>query len=251
VESNPWVKALPASDGAATHHVRARAGPEVLPRLPRKRKIPRVAAPARVPAYDLAVPVDDQTAGSRVTRRQTRGEGDRAMKLRTRWIAGFSAVALVLATSVAALGYTGQVLASISIAIEATGTCGETATVTATLLDANGAPVAGESVDWTLVTTQSASDTINETPTTTNANGVATTTVTLAAVAGDREVRATAGDVSASAVVSQSCEGLPNTSTLPAEIPQRGAPLAGMLLVALALALGGGLTLRRLAATSR
>ena len=173
------------------------------------------------------------------------------MRLPTRWIAGFSAVALVLATSASALGYTGQVLASISIAIDASGACGETVPVTATLLDANGAPVAGESVDWTLVTTQSASDTINETPTTTNANGVATTTVTLAAVAGDREVRATAGDVSASAVVSQSCEGLPNTSTLPAETPQRGAPLAGMLLVALALALGGGLTLRRLAATSR
>jgi hypothetical protein len=173
------------------------------------------------------------------------------MMRRTRWIAGLSAVALVLVTSASALGYTGQVLASISIAIEASGTCGETATVTATLLDANGAPIAGESVAWSFVTTQSPSDTINETPTTTDANGMATTTVTLAAVSGDRQIRATAGDVSASAVVSQSCAALPNTSTLPAETPQPRAPVAGMLLVALALALGGGLTLRRLAATSR
>ena len=95
--------------------------------------------------------------------------------------------------------------------------------MTATILDANGAPVADQSVDWTFVTKQSASDTINTTPTATNAQGIATTTVTLGDTSGQRQIRATvkaaegstSGDVSASGVVTQVCGGLPQTSTLP------------------------------------
>ena len=54
-----------------------------------------------------------------------------------------------------------------------------------------GAPVADQSVAWSFVTKQSASDTINKTPTVTNAQGIATTTVTLGAVSGQRQIRAT------------------------------------------------------------
>ena len=173
------------------------------------------------------------------------------MKRRIRVLAGFWAVVLTLALSATAFGYTGQVLASISIGIEAAGTCGGTPTVTATLIDAEGAPVAGESVAWELTVTQSASDKVNSTPTVTNAAGVATTTVTLAAVSGPRTIRATAGDVSATAIVSQACGGLPNTSTVPAETSGTPAALAIALIAGMVLALGGALTLRHGAATSR
>jgi hypothetical protein len=173
------------------------------------------------------------------------------MKLRTRWIACLSAVAVLMMATATAFGYSGEVAATVTIAAQGTITCDVPFTVTATIVDVNGSPVSGQSVAWSWVATQSASDKINETPTTTNANGVATTTVALAPVTGNREIRATSGDVSASAVLGQSCGGLPNTSTLPAETPRQGAPIAVMLVVALALALGGGLTLRRVAATSR
>lgn len=174
------------------------------------------------------------------------------MKHPTRLIAGFAAIALVLVTAASAVGYSGQVAASISISVRVT--CGEAVTATATILDADGAPVAGRSVDWSLVTTPSASDKINKTPTTTNASGVATTTLTLAAVEGTRRIRATAGEgteneVSATAVIDLTCgEVLPNTSTLPAET--RGSDTA-VLLAALAFVVGIALALRRLAPASR
>ena len=179
------------------------------------------------------------------------------MRARTRWIAGLAAAAIVLTATVTAFGYTGQVEAIVGVAAQGTITCGEPFTMTATILDADGAPVADQSVDWTFVTKQSPQDTINKTPTVTNAKGVATTTVTLGAVSGERQIRATviageesaSGDVSASGVVTQVCGGLPRTSTLSPEAPLWGSPLAAVLVLVLAFAVGGWLTLRRLAAT--
>ena len=103
------------------------------------------------------------------------------------------------------------------------------------------------------MTKQSASDTINKTPTVTNAQGIATTTVTLGAVSGQRQIRATvnaaegstSGDVSASGVVTQVCGGLPRTSTLPADEPAGGVPVGVGLLLVLAGLVGGALALRR------
>ena len=175
------------------------------------------------------------------------------MKHRGRLIAGLSAVLLALITAATAVGYTGQSAASITIAVKDSSACGQPTTLTATVLDAGGKPVTGQSVDWALVTTLSSSDKVNKTPTTTNSSGVATTTVTLACVDGSRPVRATAGAVSAQAVLGVTVSGLPNTSTLPVGAPTapgQAAPLLAMLL-ALACAAGGGLTLRRLAATNR
>jgi hypothetical protein len=115
------------------------------------------------------------------------------MKHGTRLTAGLSALLLLLIAATTAFGYTGEVAGSITVAVKGTITCEAPFTVTATIVDANGSPVSGQSVAWSFVTTQSASDKINKTPTTTNANGVATTTVTLASVTGAREIRATAG----------------------------------------------------------
>ena len=137
-------------------------------------------------------------------------------------------------------------------------------TLTATVLDANGAPVSGQSVEWALVSSPSGSDKINKSPTVTDSDGVATTTFTLAPVSGDRGVRATAGDVSGSVVLGSaysSCVGgvqgaqgaqgavLPNTSTLPADTT--GGSTAPLLAIFVALAVVGGLTLGRLATSRR
>lgn len=173
-------------------------------------------------------------------------------------MAGLSAVAIMLAATVSAFGYTGQVEAIVGVGAEGTITCGQPFTMTATIRDADGAPLAGQSVAWSFVTKQSASDAINRTPTVTNAQGKATTTVTLGAVSGNRQIRATttvgdesaSSDVSASGIVSQVCGGLPRTSTLPPETPQQGGvPLAALLVIAIAV--GGGLTLRRTVAAAR
>ncbi len=172
------------------------------------------------------------------------------MKRRTRWIAGLSAAVVLMTASVTASAYTGQVEGIVTVAVRGSVVCAAPFTLTATIVDASGAPIAGTSVDWTFVTKQSPSDAIATTPTVTDANGVATTKVTLAAVTGPRKIRATAGNISASAVVDQSCGGLPNTSTLPGQSAPEGTPAGLVLLATLVVAVGGGLTLRRLVATS-
>jgi hypothetical protein len=180
------------------------------------------------------------------------------MKRRTGWIAGFAAAALLLATAVTAFGYKSEVKGVVTVSAHGTVTCGTGLALTATFVDANGLPVSALSVDWSFVTSPSASDRLNKTPTTTDSTGVATTTVTLGPVSGNRTIKATAGTVSATAVLSASCGHsggvLPNTSTLPAETaPGQASPFLGMLLALLALvfAVSSGLTLRRLASTRR
>jgi hypothetical protein len=169
------------------------------------------------------------------------------MNHRTRWTAGLSALVLLLIAAATAVGYTGQVASSITVATRGTVACEAPFTMTATILDGAGAPVAGQSVDWSFVTSPSASDVIDPTTSITDAQGVATTTVTLAPVSGTREIRATADGVSASAVLGPACGGLPSTSTLPAE-SSGGAPLAALFLAAIC-AFGGGLALRNRVAT--
>jgi hypothetical protein len=137
--------------------------------------------------------------------------------------------------------------------------------MTATVLDATGAPVVGQSVAWAFVTSPSASDVISPTPTITDSSGKATTSVTFAPVSGNREIRATAGSISASVVLSPlspaECgsvesaqgtpapEGLPSTSTLPAE-SSGGTPIAALFLAAVG-ALAGALALRHRVAATR
>jgi hypothetical protein len=173
------------------------------------------------------------------------------MKRRTGWIAGLAAAAVLLTTTVTAFGYQGQVAGVGSVASDPVA-CGAPFTVTATFVDTSGAPVTEESVAWSFVTAPSASDTISPTPTVTNSLGVASTKVTLGLVSGTREIRATVGTVSATVVLNAACgDVLPNTSTLPTETaPGQATPLLVMLL-AIVFAVGGGLTLRRLASTRR
>ena len=90
------------------------------------------------------------------------------MKRRAGWIAGFAAMAVLLTTSVAAFGYQGQVGGAATVAIRGTVTCGATLAVTATIVDGNGAPVSGQSVDWSFATSPSSADRLNPTPSVTN-----------------------------------------------------------------------------------
>jgi hypothetical protein len=174
------------------------------------------------------------------------------MKNRRRWFAGFAAVALALVTSATAFGYAGEVAGAVTIATPGgTLKCGVNITVTATIVDSAGKPIAGQPVDWSFTSSPSAADKINKTPTTTNASGVATTTVVLACVAGNRNLHAVADAVSASAVLGVTAAGLPNTSTLPSETPAQGSPLIGMLIAVLAMAAGGVFALRQISLSRR
>lgn len=173
------------------------------------------------------------------------------MRTRSRVAAGLSGVLLALLAVTTVAAYETQVDAAVSISIKGTVTCGASPTATATILDANGAPVAGESVAWSFVTSPSNADRLSPTPTLTNSKGQATTTLTLASVGGTRRIRATAGDVSATVVLNPSCGGsLPSTSTLPAG-PSSGPGLAPSILFALAFAAGCALMLRRLVPARR
>ena len=174
------------------------------------------------------------------------------MKHRSQWLAGLAAVALALITSATAFGYAGEVAGAVTVAGPGgTLTCGVNITVTATVVDAAGKLIAGQPVAWAFTSTPSTADKINTTPTTTNASGVATTTVVLACVAGSRTIRATADAISASAVLSVTAAGLPNTSTLPGETPAQNLPVIGTLLAVLAMAAGGVLALRRISFSRR
>jgi len=174
------------------------------------------------------------------------------MKHRSQWLAGLAAVALALITSATAFGYAAEVAGAVTVAGPGgTLTCGVNITVTATVVDASGKLIAGQPVAWAFTSTPSTADKINTTPTTTNASGVATTTVVLACVAGSRTIRATADAVSAAAVLSVTAAGLPNTSTLPGETPAQNLPVIGTLLAVLAMAAGGVLALRRISFSRR
>jgi hypothetical protein len=174
------------------------------------------------------------------------------MKRRTVWVAGLAAMAVLLMASMTAFGYQSQVKGSVTVAGKVT--CGAPFTLTATFVDANGTPVAGQSVEWSF-TAGDASDKINKTPTITDANGVATTTVTLGRVSVARNVQATAGTISATAVLNASCGPtggvLPNTSTLPGDAPSQDTPITALAIAALTLVFIGGLGIRRLASAHR
>lgn len=173
------------------------------------------------------------------------------MNRKYRFVAGLVGMALALSMTATAFGYQGQVLGTITVAgPSGTLKCGAPLTVTATLLDVDGKPFTGESVNWEFTASPSSADKINKTPTTTDSNGVTSTTVTLASVAGNRTVTATSGELSASAVLSVACGGLPSTSTLPDSGPAGELPIA-TIFAFLAVLAGSVVIVRRVASSPR
>lgn len=166
------------------------------------------------------------------------------MNRRNRWLAGLAGTALALAMTATAFAYAGEVAGAVTVSgPSGTLKCGVALTVTVTVVDATSKPIEGQPVDWSFTSTPSSKDKINSTPTTTNASGVATTTVTLACVAGNRTVTATADEITGSAVLSITAAGLPDTSTTPDGAPAGDLPIATIL----ALLAGGGIMVRRFA----
>ena len=164
------------------------------------------------------------------------------MKRRDAALALLSGLVLVLAGATAVAGYEGQTPYTITVR----GGC-DISTVTATIVDMDGNPVAGQVVKWTLDGAVKAIDTIGA-ESTTNASGVATTPVTLAPVGNERTVVATAGSVSGSAVIDALCgQFLPITSTAPAPSGPAVPPL--LLVVVLAFSTAGVMTAIRVRST--
>ena len=156
-------------------------------------------------------------------------------------LALLAGLVLALAGVTAVAAYQGQTPYTITVS----GGC-DVSTVSATVVDVDGNPVAGQVVTWKLEGAVQATDTIGA-ESTTNASGVATSPVTLAPVSGERTVVATAGTVSGSAVIDALCGAfLPITTTAPAQPGPTVLPL--LLLIALAFSTAGTLTALRVRA---
>jgi hypothetical protein len=130
--------------------------------------------------------------------------------------AGAAALLLLSVAAPAAFAYEGQVAQQVTVAGPAgTLSCNMALTVTATVLDAGGKPVDNRAIAWTFGAGKVTGDQIVTASTTTNATGVATTTVKLACVVGNRTVIATADASSGQAVLGITATGLPPTGTTP------------------------------------
>jgi hypothetical protein len=176
------------------------------------------------------------------------------VKHRTGWYGGLAAILFAVVGAGSVSAYAGQVPGSIQITV-GTVKCNQPITVTATVLDNDGKTISGQLVTWAFTSTPSTADTISPTSSITNANGVATTTVTLACIPGNRQIRATAGQISGTAVFGLTegqvlgVTGLPNTATARPHLAEPGS--MPVLLAFLILLVGGGLTLRRLVQARR
>lgn len=139
------------------------------------------------------------------------------MKLGQRLAAsGVAALLLLSVAAPAVMGYEGQVTHQVAVSGPAgTLACNTALTVTATVLDAGGNPVDNRAVVWTFGAGKVTGDQIVTASTTTNATGVATTTVKLACVVGNRTVIATSAPSSGQVVLGITATGLPPTSTTP------------------------------------
>jgi hypothetical protein len=156
-----------------------------------------------------------------------------------------AAAGLLLALAVPVVAaYEGQVAESVSVTTPSgTLPCGTEFPVSATVLDANGQPVTDSAATWSLTTVVSSQDSIVDTTTTTDANGVATTMVWLDCIVGDREIEARVGAAFGGAVLGITSTGLPNTSTPTNQTPPLMLALAGAAVLA-----GGILGLRSIVA---
>ena len=167
------------------------------------------------------------------------------MTVRRRWVTAFAALALFILGAGTAFGYAGEVAKSVTVSRPSGSIkCATSITVSATVQDKSGKPIAGQPVAWSWVSRVTSGDKINRTPTTTNSNGIAKTTVKLACVPGSRVLRATADGVKGQTVLNVTAASLPRTSTLGPASPVPAEPLLGTLLAVLALTAGTGLLLR-------
>lgn len=177
---------------------------------------------------------------------------------RNRWLAVLAGTALALAMTATVFADSNQVTGNIIVSgpigdLE----CDAPLAFTATVREATSNLIAGQEVAWSF-SVSSPLDAINFMSTTTNAFGVATTTVTLDNLPGNRTLTAKADGISANAVLVPTCggvagitapgpitaPGLPRTSTMPDGSPVGNLPIATILAL-LAVLAGGGIIVRR------
>ena len=169
------------------------------------------------------------------------------MRIRFMPLRGIIAGAILsLAVAATVVGYAGQVAGTVSVsAPSGAQACGTPITITALVQETGGALIEGQPVDWAFASGNVTGDTIGTTPTTTNASGIATTTATFACSPHGVVLSATADQITGTVAVDVSGEALPRTDTAPA------TAFPAMLLAALAVVLGSGMILRRLATDRR
>ncbi len=158
----------------------------------------------------------------------------------------FAGLLLTLAFAATALGYAGQVAATVTVSgpsgIQA---CGTPITLSARIQELGGALISGQPVTWSFASGNVTGDKILTATSTTNANGVATTRVQFACSPHSVTFRALADNASGTVVIRVSGEGLPRTDTI------SGTSFPAIALAALAVLLGSGMMLRRFALARR
>lgn len=152
---------------------------------------------------------------------------------------------LALTVAAVALGYAGQVAATVAVSGPgAQQSCGIKVPVSALIQDSASSPISGQPVSWSLGTGKVAGDQITPASSTTNASGIATASVIFACTPHKVQVLAAADEVSGSVLVATTGKGLPRTDVA---LESGTSPLA-MLLAALAVLVGSGVMVRRFAA---
>lgn len=94
--------------------------------------------------------------------------------------------------------------------------CESVVTIKAIVKDANG-PVAGQQVIWSLAVTQSGSDRVHPSKTSTDSNGTTSVEVTFGAVSGKRKVKAVIAQFPATIIVT--CKAPPPPTPAPTPVP--------------------------------
>ncbi len=121
---------------------------------------------------------------------------------------------LLAVAAPAAFAYSGQIARTLTMnGPSGNVTCNSDVPVSTTVLDASGNAVGNQSVAWAFDAGDRDGDTVTTAATTTDGSGVASTSVRLACVAGQRTLFAHAGDAVGSLVLGVQAAGLPRTDT--------------------------------------
>jgi|OpeIllAssembly_1097287.scaffolds.fasta_scaffold916367_1 hypothetical protein len=162
------------------------------------------------------------------------------MSRASRALRAIAAGALLVVAGAMPVAAADPTAATVTITVpEAPIVCRVETEVSALVLDASGATIAGATVTWSLMPIASSQDSVVDGETTTGSQGVATTRIWIDCIPGLRTLNATAGPVTASVDLVVSTAGMPETSTEPPPSAPAGedtTPVAAALMIGAALA---------------
>ena len=175
------------------------------------------------------------------------------MQHRNRLFVGAAAgILLALAAVVSVLGYTGQVVATVTVSGPGSNvSCGTSTTIIAYVQDVNGNPVDGRAVSWSFLSGNIPGDKFSVASSITDSTGHASVKVTFACpgtatIASTRvvHIQALSDTIAGPITVTVTTHGLPGTSTDPAS----STPLVADALAGFGVLFGSWIILRRVAA---